>query len=96
MNREQVQRELKRRIDTAREKGNWRMAEIHTAALVTVTTSRDLSVSGLSRRLAAAQAPLPVDQRVLGDGLDEYRRLESEYDGGPRPGDTAEEWRAAR
>jgi hypothetical protein len=84
MNRRQLLQEMQSRIDTANRNGNWRMAEIYAAAAIRIQQTPDLSVSGLSRRLAAELAPVPMGARLVGD-----------CSGGPEPGDSLHDWNEA-
>lgn len=56
-------RELDRRIKAARERGDFRSAELYTCTALRIHETRDLAVSGLTRRIAAVDAGIPLTER---------------------------------
>lgn len=59
----QITAELQRRIDAAKARNDWQAVELYTATALRIQRTRDLSVSGLSRRIAAIDARSPLTLR---------------------------------
>ncbi len=66
VDRTQTKRELARRAAAAKARGDWRAAELYTAAWhrLNAQGDQDHEVSGLAKRLAAARAKFPLSERM--------------------------------
>jgi len=60
----QLLAELDHRIDSARKAGDWKAAELYTATALRIVQTRDLALSGISHRIAAADARFPLIART--------------------------------
>lgn len=73
IDKSQLLRELQCRIDGAKRRGDWQSVELHTSTALRVLSTPDLSVSGLSRRIAkriaATDARIPLTERIEGGRL---------------------------
>jgi hypothetical protein len=58
-------REIDRRITAAKERGDWQSVELYTCTALRIQRTRDLAVSGLSRRIAAIDARSPLTERGM-------------------------------